>query len=60
LRGLLAVAGVSAVLGLGTTSVLPEPAGRTLEDVGDGDGPSETRTAAVSALAAEDPERKTA
>jgi PHS family inorganic phosphate transporter-like MFS transporter len=43
LRGLLAVAGVSAVLGLGTTSVLPEPAGRTLEDVGDGDGPSETR-----------------
>ncbi len=36
LRGLLAVAGVSAVLGLATTSCLPEPAGRTLEDVGAG------------------------
>ena len=38
LRGLLAVAGASAVLGLATTSCLPEPAGRTLEDVGAGDG----------------------
>ena len=33
LRGLLAVAGVSAVLGFAVTSLLPEPAGRTLEDV---------------------------
>jgi CBS-domain-containing membrane protein len=33
LRGLLAVAGASAVLGFSVTSVLPEPAGRTLEDV---------------------------
>jgi MFS family permease len=43
LRGLLGVAGISAVLGLGTTSVLPEPAGRTLEDVADGDGPPVSR-----------------
>jgi MFS family permease len=33
LRGLLAVAGVSAVLGFAITHLLPEPAGRTLEDV---------------------------
>ena len=33
LRGLLAVAGASAVLGFGVTTLLPEPAGRTLEDV---------------------------
>ncbi len=33
LRGLLAVAGVSAVLGFAVTTLLPEPAGRTLEDV---------------------------
>jgi MFS family permease len=33
LRGLLAVAGVSAVLGFLVTSMLPEPAGRTLEDI---------------------------
>jgi hypothetical protein len=33
LRGLLAVAGVSAVLGFAVTRLLPEPAGRTLEDV---------------------------
>jgi len=33
LRGLLAVAGVSAVAGFAVTSLLPEPAGRTLEDV---------------------------
>ncbi|HEY3842546.1 MAG TPA: MFS transporter [Acidimicrobiales bacterium] len=37
LRGLLAVAGVSAILGFFVTTVLPEPAQRTLEDVG-GDG----------------------
>ena len=35
LRGLLAVAGVSAVLGFAVTGLLPEPAGRTLEDVTD-------------------------
>jgi MFS family permease len=33
LRGLLAMAGVSAVLGFAVTTLLPEPAGRTLEDV---------------------------
>ena len=33
LRGLLAVAGVSAILGFLVTTVLPEPARRTLEDV---------------------------
>jgi hypothetical protein len=33
LRGLLAVAGVSAVMGFAVTGLLPEPAGRTLEDV---------------------------
>ncbi|HEY1829568.1 MAG TPA: MFS transporter [Acidimicrobiales bacterium] len=33
LRGLLGVAAISAVLGLGVTSVLPEPAQRTLEDI---------------------------
>jgi MFS family permease len=43
LRGLLAVAGVSAVLGFAVTTLLPEPAGRTLEDLSadesaDGDG----------------------
>jgi MFS transporter, PHS family, inorganic phosphate transporter len=35
LRGLLAVAGVSAVVGFAVTSLLPEPAGRSLEDVAD-------------------------
>jgi hypothetical protein len=33
LRGLLAVAGGSAVLGFAVTALLPEPSGRTLEDV---------------------------
>jgi PHS family inorganic phosphate transporter-like MFS transporter len=33
LRGLLVVAGASAVLGFTITTLLPEPAGRTLEDV---------------------------
>jgi PHS family inorganic phosphate transporter-like MFS transporter len=33
LRGLLVVAGASAVLGFTVTTLLPEPAGRTLEDV---------------------------
>jgi MFS family permease len=38
LRGLLAVAGISAILGFLVTTVLPEPAQRTLEDVGGVDG----------------------
>jgi MFS family permease len=33
LRGLLVVAGASAVVGFAVTTLLPEPAGRTLEDV---------------------------
>jgi PHS family inorganic phosphate transporter-like MFS transporter len=33
LRGLLLVAGIAALLGFGLTSVLPEPSGRSLEDV---------------------------
>jgi hypothetical protein len=33
LRGLLAVAGGSAVLGFAVTALLPEPAGRTLEEL---------------------------
>ena len=33
LRGLLVVAGASAVLGFAVTTLLPEPAGRTLEEV---------------------------
>jgi MFS family permease len=41
LRGLLAVAGISAVLGFLVTTVLPEPARRTLEDIGgDSDRPA--------------------
>jgi MFS transporter, PHS family, inorganic phosphate transporter len=37
LRGLLVVAGISAILGLLVTSVLPEPAQRTLEDMSSAD-----------------------
>ena len=37
LRGLLAVAGASAILGLGATRLLPEPAQRTLEDIAEDD-----------------------
>ncbi len=33
LRGLLLVAGVAALLGFGLTAVLPEPSGRSLDDV---------------------------
>jgi MFS family permease len=33
LRGLLLVAGIAALLGFGLTKVLPEPSGRSLEDV---------------------------
>jgi len=47
LRGLLAVAGVAAVLGFCVTTVLPEPAGRTLEDVG-GEEMQETAVKTVS------------
>ena len=39
LRGMLLVAGASAVLGFALTRVLPEPARRTLEDVSGEDGP---------------------
>ncbi len=42
LRGLLAVAGASAILGFAVTAVLPEPARRTLEDMGGGDEPTTT------------------
>jgi MFS transporter, PHS family, inorganic phosphate transporter len=45
LRGLLAVAAVSAILGFVVTTVLPEPAQRTLEDVGGG---GETTTTDVT------------
>jgi MFS family permease len=34
LRGMLTIAGIAAVLGFALTSVLPEPARRTLEDLG--------------------------
>ena len=40
LRGLLAVAGLAAILGFLLTKVLPEPAGRSLEDVSGEDDPS--------------------
>jgi MFS family permease len=40
LRGLLLVAGVAALLGFGLTTVLPEPSGRSLEDVSGEDLPS--------------------
>ncbi len=36
LRGLLGVAGVAALAGFAVTTLLPEPAGRTLEDLSDG------------------------
>jgi nitrate/nitrite transporter NarK len=47
LRGLLAVAGVAAAVGFAVTTLLPEPAGRTLEDLS-GDQ-SESRTAGPQA-----------
>ena len=58
LRGLLAVAAISAVLGFAVTRLLPEPAGRTLEDVAPdklGAHSYETAPAAATALHA-DPE----
>jgi PHS family inorganic phosphate transporter-like MFS transporter len=48
LRGLLAVAGVSAVVGFAITMLLPEPAGRTLEDVSGGGGDVKAEKPAVS------------
>jgi PHS family inorganic phosphate transporter-like MFS transporter len=42
LRGMLAVAGGSAILGYGLTSVLPEPSGRTLEEVSGEDEPAQS------------------
>jgi MFS transporter, PHS family, inorganic phosphate transporter len=62
LRGLLAVAGVSAVLGVGVTRLLPEPAGRTLEDVAE-DGAHAELPRVVQVVAVPDltnPELKTA
>jgi MFS family permease len=42
LRGVLLVAGIAAILGFSLTSVLPEPSGRTLEEVsGEDDRPGE-------------------
>jgi PHS family inorganic phosphate transporter-like MFS transporter len=62
LRGLLAVAGVSAVLGFAVTNLLPEPSGRTLEDIAEnkiGDTPA--RAAPIEAsIVALDPEFKNA
>jgi MFS transporter, PHS family, inorganic phosphate transporter len=48
LRGLLAVAGVSAVVGFAITMLLPEPAGRTLEDVSGDQGDVRIEEPAVS------------
>jgi MFS transporter, PHS family, inorganic phosphate transporter len=62
LRGLLAVAGISAILGFAVTTALPEPAGRTLEDVGAGEGDhvSPPDDPVVPALGQPGPERKSA
>jgi len=49
LRGLLAVAGSAAILGFLLTNVLPEPAGRSLEDVS---GEDEDRSVASLPLSA--------
>jgi MFS transporter, PHS family, inorganic phosphate transporter len=42
LRGLLAVAGAAALVGFAVTTLLPEPAGRTLEDVSGDDSAART------------------
>ena len=39
LRGLLLVSGIAAILGFALTRVLPEPSGRSLEEVSGEDGP---------------------
>ena len=54
LRGLLAVAGVSAVLGFAVTGLLPEPAGRTLEDVADNRSEVAVAPAPVQVVATDD------
>jgi MFS transporter, PHS family, inorganic phosphate transporter len=43
LRGLLLVAGIAAILGFGLTRILPEPSGRSLEDVSGEDDEGERR-----------------
>ena len=62
LRGLLAVAGVSAVLGFAVTMLLPEPAGRTLEDVTEHrvDATPQRVTSVVTTADADHPALKTA
>jgi MFS family permease len=62
LRGLLAVAGASAVLGFAVTTLLPEPAGRTLEDVSAEklDATASRIAPVVSATKRSDPELRTA
>jgi MFS family permease len=63
LRGLLAVAAISAVLGFAVTRLLPEPAGRTLEEVAPDrlDAPgSSAALRAVTALTNDEPEFRTA
>jgi MFS family permease len=49
LRGMLAVASAAAAIGFCLTLTLPEPAQRSLEDVGDGHGRSSTPTPRVVA-----------
>jgi PHS family inorganic phosphate transporter-like MFS transporter len=44
LRGLLLVSGIAAILGFALTSVLPEPSGRSLEEVSGEDGPVPARS----------------
>jgi PHS family inorganic phosphate transporter-like MFS transporter len=56
LRGLLAVAGVAAVLGFAITLLLPEPAGRTLEDVAE-QRVDATRPRMTPVLTAADPDQ---
>jgi hypothetical protein len=62
LRGLLAVAGVSAVLGFAVTNLLPEPSGRTLEDIAENKiGDTRARAAPIEeSIVALDPEFKNA
>jgi MFS transporter, PHS family, inorganic phosphate transporter len=48
LRGLLLVSGIAAILGFGLTRILPEPSGRSLEDVsGEDDAAIATLEAAI-------------
>jgi nitrate/nitrite transporter NarK len=50
LRGLLAVAGVAAVFGITATTLLPEPAGRTLEELSDQPSEASGRAAKTAAV----------